>query len=72
MVVDKEYRGKGLGKTLVVCLKLLAMEMGAYKMDLDCADDKISFYKSLGFGQEPGRANYLTCRFERETLIRKN
>ncbi|XP_074603723.1 glucosamine 6-phosphate N-acetyltransferase [Brevipalpus obovatus] len=66
VVVDGKYRGQGLGKALVLCLKLLVLHQGAYKMDLDCADDKISFYKSLGFTQESGRANYLTCRFEKK------
>lgn len=69
VVVDEKYRGQGLGKALVLCLKLLVLNQGAYKMDLDCADDKISFYKSLGFTQESGRANYLACRFEKKMQV---
>ncbi|XP_053206133.1 probable glucosamine 6-phosphate N-acetyltransferase [Panonychus citri] len=61
--VDNSYRGIGLGKLIVNCLKLLAQKLGAYKVDLDCADEKIRFYNGLGFKQESGRANYLALRF---------
>ena len=52
-----------MGKLIVNCLKLLAQKAGAYKVDLDCANEKITFYNGLGFKQEKGRANYLALRF---------
>ncbi|XP_015793641.1 probable glucosamine 6-phosphate N-acetyltransferase [Tetranychus urticae] len=62
--VDEAYRGKGLGKIIVNCLKLLAQQVGAYKVDLNCSDAKIGFYSALGFKKEDGQANYMTCRYK--------
>ena len=63
VAVDQNHRGKRLGKLLVTCIKLLAVYFGCYKLTLDCNDDNITFYKSLGFNSEPERNNSLVIRF---------
>ena len=49
VAVRKEYQGKGVGKKIVNELLKYAKKKGCYKTILDCSDDLIPFYKSLGF-----------------------
>lgn len=63
VVVDKEYRGRHLGKLLVDAVTQLSKQIGCYKISLDCNDKVIDFYKSLGYVSEPGRANTMVIRF---------
>eukprot|EP00095_Tigriopus_kingsejongensis_P009253 maker-scaffold922_size80897-snap-gene-0.20 protein:Tk09253 transcript:maker-scaffold922_size80897-snap-gene-0.20-mRNA-1 annotation:"conserved hypothetical protein" len=62
VVVSNEYRGKQLGKLIVVSLIELGKSLGCYKISLNCADPMIKFYCSLGFKQESGNANFLQLR----------
>jgi len=64
VVVDDTYRGKQLGKLIVVTVSLLAAHLGCYKMTLNCKDKLIPFYKSIGYAQEQGNANCMNIRFE--------
>ncbi|CAG7731875.1 unnamed protein product [Allacma fusca] len=59
VVVNDKYRGKQLGKFLVIVLVLLAKSLGCYKISLDCRDTMIPFYESLGFSKEPQNGNFL-------------
>ncbi|XP_038207053.1 probable glucosamine 6-phosphate N-acetyltransferase [Zerene cesonia] len=63
VVVNDTYRGKQLGKLIVVTVSLLAHELGCYKMSLDCKDKLIKFYESLGYKLEPGNSNAMNMRF---------
>lgn len=47
IIIDKEYRGRGLGEQLMIVIKDLAQN--SYKKILDCLKDKIPFYEKLGF-----------------------
>jgi len=47
--VRKEYQGKGVGKKIVTALLKYAEKKGCYKTILDCSDDLIPFYESIGF-----------------------
>lgn len=67
VVVDDTYRGKQLGKLIVVTVSLLAEQLGCYKMSLDCKDKLIPFYKSIGYTLEPGNANTMNIRYEGPT-----
>jgi glucosamine-phosphate N-acetyltransferase len=49
VVVDKDYRRKGLGQELIAFLVEKAREAKAYKIILDCDRDKVSFYERCGF-----------------------
>lgn len=49
VVVRKEYQGKGVGKKIVKALLKYAKKKGCYKTILDCSDELIPFYKSIGF-----------------------
>ena len=49
IVVDKEYRGFGLGKLIIQNLKTKAKGMACYKMLLDCDRDNVGFYKRCEF-----------------------
>lgn len=64
VVVDDTYRGKQLGKLIVVTVSLLALELGCYKMTLDCKDKLIQFYETLGYRLEPGNSNSMTIRYD--------
>ncbi|XP_035795922.1 probable glucosamine 6-phosphate N-acetyltransferase [Anopheles albimanus] len=67
VVVDDTYRGKQLGKLIVVTVTLLADQLGCYKMSLDCKDKLIPFYTSIGYVLEPGNANTMNIRYEAST-----
>ncbi|XP_039757815.1 probable glucosamine 6-phosphate N-acetyltransferase [Pararge aegeria] len=64
VVVNDTYRGKQLGKLIVVTVSLLAQALGCYKMSLDCKDHLIKFYNSLGYKLEAGNSNAMNMRFE--------
>ncbi|KAL5285466.1 GNPNAT1 family protein [Megaselia abdita] len=64
VVVNNTYRGKQLGKLIVVTVTLLANHLGCYKMSLDCKDKLIPFYTSLGYLLEPGNSNSMTIRYD--------
>ncbi|CAG9763666.1 unnamed protein product [Ceutorhynchus assimilis] len=64
VVVNNTYRGKQLGKLIVLTVTLLAKKLECYKMSLDCKDPLIPFYKSLGYMLEPGNANTMILRYE--------
>ncbi|CAH2045602.1 unnamed protein product, partial [Iphiclides podalirius] len=66
VVVNDTYRGKQLGKLIVVTVSLLAQELGCYKMSLDCKDKLIKFYETLGYKLEPGNSNAMNMRFEED------
>ncbi|XP_055609187.1 probable glucosamine 6-phosphate N-acetyltransferase [Uranotaenia lowii] len=69
VVVDDTYRGKQLGKLIVVTVSLLAARLGCYKMSLDCKDKLIPFYKSIGYMLEPGNANTMNIRYEQPLIV---
>lgn len=72
VVVDDTYRGKQLGKLIVVTVSLLAHRLGCYKMSLDCKDKLIPFYKSIGYTLEPGNANTMNIRYEPRSSVVAN
>ncbi len=47
IIIDEEYRGKGIGKMLIEYLKSMCNE--CYKIVLYCANHNIEFYEKLGF-----------------------
>jgi glucosamine-phosphate N-acetyltransferase len=49
VVVRKEFQGKGVGKKIVNALLKYAKKKGCYKTILDCSDELVPFYKSIGF-----------------------
>ena len=63
VVVNNKYRGKHLGKLVINVILQLALYLRCYKLSLDCKDNLIPFYESLGFKREPNNANYLNMRF---------
>lgn len=63
VVVDDTYRGKQLGKLIVVTVTLLAHHLGCYKMALQCKDNLIKFYNSIGYNSEKGNGNSMTIRY---------
>ncbi|KAI9584560.1 probable glucosamine 6-phosphate N-acetyltransferase [Glossina fuscipes] len=72
VVVNDTYRGKQLGKLIVVTVSLLARYLGCYKMTLDCKDKLIKFYESLGYLLVPGNANSMTIRYDDEPSTAKH
>jgi glucosamine-phosphate N-acetyltransferase len=49
VVIRKEYQGKGVGKKIVNVLLKYAKKKGCYKTILDCSDELVPFYESIGF-----------------------
>lgn len=49
VVVRKEFQGKGVGKKIVISLLKYAQKKGCYKTILDCSDELVPFYESIGF-----------------------
>lgn len=49
IVVDNRYRGKGYGKLLINHLIDYCKRMNCYKINLNCNESTIAFYKSNGF-----------------------
>ncbi|CAG9789224.1 unnamed protein product [Diatraea saccharalis] len=72
VVVNDTYRGKQLGKLIVVTVSLLAQELGCYKMSLDCKDKLIKFYETLGYRLEAGNSNAMNMRFVPPTVVTWN
>lgn len=53
LLVMPDYQGKGIGKKL--CLNMLDYYKDYYRKVLTCYDDKLEFYKKMGFNTEKGR-----------------
>ena len=49
IVVDKEFRGKGLGKKIILYLIEKSRTYRCYKTILNCSHENIGFYEKLGF-----------------------
>lgn len=49
VAVNKEYRGKGLGRDIVAGLMDKAWEVGAERISVHAQESVIPFYESLGF-----------------------
>jgi len=49
IVIDRDFRGYGLGDILIKRLTDIARINGCYKQILDCSDDVKPFYEKLGF-----------------------
>jgi glucosamine-phosphate N-acetyltransferase len=49
IVVDRNWRGKGLGKMMINYLSKLSDELKCYKCILNCSNDLIEFYKKCNF-----------------------
>lgn len=69
VVVDDTYRGKQLGKLIVVTVTLLGELLGCYKMNLECKDKLIPFYRSMGYVDEPGNSNSMTLRYSNQSNL---
>ena len=62
VVVSDAYRGRQLGKLIVVIVTRLAVKLGCYKITLNCNDKLVKFYEYLGYIAEEGNANYMCIR----------
>ena len=49
VVVDKEMRGRQMGKAIIELLKLLSEQQGCYKVSLECKAENVGFYQKCGF-----------------------
>jgi glucosamine-phosphate N-acetyltransferase len=49
VAVREGYGGRGIGGSLVRAAVKLAEEMGCYKCILDCKEDLVGFYETMGF-----------------------
>ena len=51
IVVDKSYRGFGLGKQMIYYLTNYANNHECYKC-IDCSDEYMKFYEKCGYNQK--------------------
>lgn len=49
VVVNNDYRGKGIGKLLINHCVDIGRKIGCYKIILDCDKDNTRFYEKCGF-----------------------
>ena len=49
IVVAEKYRNIRLGLRMVQLLKQLALDLGCYKVILDCDEDVVGFYEKCSF-----------------------
>ncbi|MGC8505263.1 MAG: GNAT family N-acetyltransferase [Thermoplasmata archaeon] len=47
--VDKSYQGTGIGTDLMALAENIAHSLNAYKILLEAVEDKVNFYKKLGY-----------------------
>lgn len=52
IIVDKSYRGYGLGKIIISFLIEHAKILKCYKVILNCSDKYVKFYKKLGLNKK--------------------
>ncbi len=52
IVVDKEYRGIGLGKSIIDHLVNISKDRKCYKVILNCSKDNVEFYNKCGFKEK--------------------
>ena len=52
IVVHKDYRGLGLGRSIIDHLVKVAKDNNCYKVILDCNKDNVDFYKKCGFNEK--------------------
>jgi GNAT superfamily N-acetyltransferase len=48
-VIDKKYRGLGIGRIVLEKIKNLAQTYDCYKIILDCNDTVLEFYENCGY-----------------------
>lgn len=58
VVVDKEVRGKNLGKILIEELVRISKLNFCYKILLDCQKNNVDFYEKCGFSQKGVEMSY--------------
>ena len=51
VVVEKEFRGKGLSRVIMDKAIEISKSMNCYKVILNCSKENVNFYKHLGFSQ---------------------
>ena len=49
IIIDEEYRGKGLSKLIITKLLECAKEKECYKIILNCKDEYVGYYQKMGF-----------------------
>ena len=49
IIIDKDYRGKGLSKLIINKLLESAKEKDCYKIILNCKDEYVGYYQKMGF-----------------------
>jgi len=64
VIVSDQYRGKSLGKLILLSLIELGKSLGCYKITLNCKDNMIPYYERLGFVAEESNANFLVIRVQ--------
>lgn len=59
-VIDKQYRGLGLGCIVLDKIYGLATQNDCYKIILDCNDDVIHFYEKCGYKNTNNQMSFYT------------
>lgn len=52
IVVNKNFRGKGIGKIIINYLNNISFNNNCYKTILDCSENNIIFYEKCGFNKK--------------------
>lgn len=49
IVIDKDYRTKGLGRKIIENLLKICQQVNCYKVILNCSEENVGFYEKNGF-----------------------
>ena len=58
LVIDKNYRNKGIARKLLNFVIIKSRENNCYKIILDCAEEYIKFYEKLNFKKTAHQMRY--------------
>ncbi|CAK8680500.1 unnamed protein product [Clavelina lepadiformis] len=61
VVIDKEYRGRKLGKLVLGLITVLSKKLACYKTTLECKVENIPFYGIFGYKEDPEK--FMQLRF---------
>ena len=52
LAVDKSYHGHGIGTDMMALAENVVRSLNVYKISLEAVEDKVNFYKKLGYTQK--------------------
>ena len=61
LAVDKSYHGLGIGTDMMALAENVGRSLNVYKISLEAVEDKVNFYKELGYSQKAPKYSDAKC-----------